>query len=57
LNFQEKSFSIKPLFLHKILKKTKEKQAKITFLKILGNKYEHCRRHFDFSGLATIFVQ
>jgi hypothetical protein len=42
------------------IKKTKEKRT-TSFLKILGDKYKHFRRHlenrlhFDFSGLATNF--
>jgi hypothetical protein len=37
--------------------------TKISFLKILGDKYKpfrrhlECRRHFDFSALATNFLQ
>jgi hypothetical protein len=49
------------MFFHKRFiftqKKTNEKWTKISFLKILGEKYEYFRRQFDFSGLATHFLQ
>jgi hypothetical protein len=60
LNFQEKIVSAKVLFLRKINKK-KEKLTKISFLKILCEKYKHFRRHleysrhFELSGLTKIF--
>jgi transcription elongation factor GreA-like protein len=49
-------------FHPKYKKNKKKKWAKISFLKILGDKYKHFRRqleyirHFDFSGLATNFL-
>jgi hypothetical protein len=46
---KKKKFSIIVLFLPKILKKTKEKWTKISFLKILSEKYKHFRRHLGCS--------
>jgi hypothetical protein len=51
------------VYLYPKYKKTKEKWIKISTLKILGEKYKvfrrhlEYRRHFDFSGLASNFLQ
>jgi hypothetical protein len=61
VNFQERKFPIKVLFLPKV--KKKERLTNKHFCKIFGKKYKQLRRHleyshqFDFSRLTINFLQ
>jgi hypothetical protein len=63
--FSRKKFFHKSFIFTQNIKKIKEKCTKISFMKILGEKYNHFRRHrhreyrrnLEFLGMATVLEQ